>query len=401
MSVYEPQEDSYLLQRYVKKYAFGRVLDMGTGSGIQALTAAGFPIVREVVAVDIHEEAIRELQRKVKEEKIRKLTAVHGDLFEEVDGSFNLIVFNPPYLPQDKGIHDLALYGGKKGWEVAERFFSQASRFLFPEGIILFLFSSHTHKKKIDEIVQRHLFDFKELTRAKMPMFEELYVYEIVKSPLLRELEKKGIEDIFYYNKGKRGMVYKGMFDTSVAIKKFIPNSKKKLAVAIKVLHKEPVAPAAVKEEVLWLQEVNRLGIGPRLLFSGENYVVMEFIEGEIIEMWMMGRTKKEIQNVFRNVLEQCFVLDQKGMTKEEMHHPQKHIIITSQQEAVLIDFERCKKTDKPQNVTQFTEYICRINALLKGRGFEYRVGDLRGKAEIYKEKRDEQSFRVLKEAVQ
>ena len=41
MDVYEPREDSYLLQKYVEKYCkVDLVLDIGTGSGIQAITAA-------------------------------------------------------------------------------------------------------------------------------------------------------------------------------------------------------------------------------------------------------------------------------------------------------------------------------------------------------------------------
>lgn len=40
MNQYEPREDSKLLERYVRKYAKGSVLDIGTGSGIQAISAA-------------------------------------------------------------------------------------------------------------------------------------------------------------------------------------------------------------------------------------------------------------------------------------------------------------------------------------------------------------------------
>ncbi|MBI2659492.1 hypothetical protein HYX05_05335, partial [Candidatus Woesearchaeota archaeon] len=36
-SVYEPREDSTMLERYVREYAKGKVLDVGTGSGIQAI----------------------------------------------------------------------------------------------------------------------------------------------------------------------------------------------------------------------------------------------------------------------------------------------------------------------------------------------------------------------------
>ena len=58
MDIYQPAEDSYLLQKFVRRFATGRVIDMGTGSGIQALTAIEVPSVREVVAVDINPKAV-------------------------------------------------------------------------------------------------------------------------------------------------------------------------------------------------------------------------------------------------------------------------------------------------------------------------------------------------------
>lgn len=48
--IYEPEEDSYLLEKYVKKLAKGKVLDLGTGSGIQALAAK--KTCKEVKAAD-------------------------------------------------------------------------------------------------------------------------------------------------------------------------------------------------------------------------------------------------------------------------------------------------------------------------------------------------------------
>src|SRR3989344_229066 len=203
--IYEPQEDSFLLQKQVRQLAFGRVLDMGTGSGIQALTAAEIPRVREVVAVDINPAAVEELKQK----HIRKITALQGDLFEPVAGQFTVIIFNPPYLPQDKGIEDCALYGGKKGWEIAERFFRDVSPHLLPEGMVLFLCSTLTNKQKIEELLHHHLFSFNQIDRQKLA-FEELFVYEITKSPLLRRLEAQGIEHLAYYAQGKRGVIYKG-----------------------------------------------------------------------------------------------------------------------------------------------------------------------------------------------
>ena len=61
--IYEPEEDSFLLEKEIRKLSNGKkILDMGSGSGIQARAAieAG---AKEVLAVDIDEEAIRELRK--------------------------------------------------------------------------------------------------------------------------------------------------------------------------------------------------------------------------------------------------------------------------------------------------------------------------------------------------
>ena len=168
MDIYEPAEDSYLLQKEVQAHAEGRVLDLGTGSGIQGLAAIKSPRVREVLSVDINENAISELQKIIRQQKLRKIKVLKSNLFENITGKFNTIIFNPPYLPQDEGIEDAALYGGKKGWEVSEQFFHKASSHLIPNGNILFLFSTLTNKEKVEEIIGHHLFQFKELSSEKM-----------------------------------------------------------------------------------------------------------------------------------------------------------------------------------------------------------------------------------------
>ena len=91
---------------------------------------------------------------------MRKIKTIKSDLFENVEGHFNVILFNPPYLPQDKGIEDIALYGGKKGWEISEKFFNEVSKYLFSDGRMLFLFSSLTNKEKINEIIDFLRFNF-------------------------------------------------------------------------------------------------------------------------------------------------------------------------------------------------------------------------------------------------
>ncbi len=391
-NIYEPAEDSYLLQKCVRQEAAGRVLDVGTGSGIQAITAAENPMTREIVAVDINPDVVAALQEQIRERRLRKIKVLQSDLFENVDGQFSVIIFNPPYLPQDEGIEDPALYGGKNGWEISERFFHDASRFLLPQGKILFLFSSLTNKEKIEQIITHHLLSFTEIASEKVA-FETLYVYAIQKSPLLREIEGKGVEQIHHYAQGKRGIIYRGKTDMNQYVKKFIPTKKNYMDVAIKVKKEESTAERTIEKEAEWLERLNKLRIGPRLIFATPNSVITEFIVGENLPEWLEHHSRDECRRVLQQVLGQCFTLDQQKITKEEMHHPYKHIIVDRFNNPIFIDFERCHETEKPQNVTQFVEYICRLKPVLEKNGLVIDVDKLRTAAKEYKEKYTKEMF--------
>lgn len=359
MEIYDPAEDSELLRRHVRRFASGRVLDMGTGSGIQAREAAESKSVREVLAVDINPEAVKQFQAEAEGNRLKKIKVKESDLFAEVEGKFSLIIFNPPYLPQDKGIDDPALYGGKRGWEILERFFSNAGDHLLNHGRIMIIFSSLTNKDKVDELIRGKMLEAEELERKKLPFFEELYVYLIQKSSLLKKLESRGISEISYLTHGRRGDIFTGIFNPAYDVKKYLARQGR-LKVAIKVKREESRAVERIKNEAEWLKLLNREKIGPRLLFSGEDYLVYEFVEGEFI-LDYLGKNKEKkgsILQVLSDVLGQCFKMDQMGVNKEEMHRPHKHILITGQGKAVLLDFERCYPADNPHNLTQFGDFL-------------------------------------------
>jgi len=168
-----------MLLEQIKKYAKGIVLDMGTGSGIQAIEAAKTSSL--VIAADINEDAIEYAKEEAK--NINNIKFIQTDLFSNLENykhSFNLIIFNPPYLPNDERIKDIALDGGKEGYELTERFFNDVNDYLKEDGKILLLFSSLTNKEKVDEIIKKHNFKHTLLDSKKM-FFEELYVYLVEK----------------------------------------------------------------------------------------------------------------------------------------------------------------------------------------------------------------------------
>ncbi|MBU4501170.1 MAG: methyltransferase [Nanoarchaeota archaeon] len=166
--MYEPAEDSFLLQKYVKKYAKCKVLDVGTGSGIQAITAAEKS--EDVLAIDINPEAVKAVKQK-------GINAKVSDLFSNVKGKFDLIIFNPPYLPVDEREDEdsaITTTGGEKGYEIIERFLKDAKKYLKSNGKILIIFSSLTGD--VERLMKKYDYKFKKLEEKKMFM-EKLYVY--------------------------------------------------------------------------------------------------------------------------------------------------------------------------------------------------------------------------------
>jgi len=169
---YTPAEDSFLLVKQIKERARGKsVLDMGTGWGILAETAikAG---ASSVLAADINEAHVRYCQAK-------GIPAIQSDMFSNIQERFDLIVFNPPYLPEDE-LEDAEtrqlVSGGKQGYEILIRFLKEAKEHVSKRGEILFVFSSLTSKKKIDETLEKLHYKF-ECLEQEEHFYETLYVY--------------------------------------------------------------------------------------------------------------------------------------------------------------------------------------------------------------------------------
>ena len=178
MVIYEPAEDSFLLREFVLKYANGKVLDMGTGSGIQA--EAALTKTDNVIAADINKEAVDFCIKQ-------GIKALQSDLFEKITERFDLIIFNPPYLPLERDyfgvklseedfnyVNDVSLVGGKKGWETIDRFLKQAKYFLTENGRILISLSSLSG----DAVSMFKKYGYvSEKLAEKRIFFEVLYVY--------------------------------------------------------------------------------------------------------------------------------------------------------------------------------------------------------------------------------
>jgi release factor glutamine methyltransferase len=113
-----------------------RIVDVGTGSGVIALTLAmKFPEA-EVLAVDISDDALALARENASRLKlVDRVRFLRSNLFEKVDGIFDFVIANLPYISiQDRQslsrevLHDpeVALFAGARGDELLRELIAQA-----------------------------------------------------------------------------------------------------------------------------------------------------------------------------------------------------------------------------------------------------------------------------------
>jgi release factor glutamine methyltransferase len=157
-NVYEISEDvfnqkfyytSIFMAKHINVRSGDVVLDIGTGSGIQAITAG--QTASRVIAVDINPEAVKYAsQNAIANGLEKKISVMQSDLFSSLrsEDKFDVILFTPPYLNgMPKTDIDHALFDPEK--ELASRFFREVGKHLRPEGYIQMVYSSFADPEKV------------------------------------------------------------------------------------------------------------------------------------------------------------------------------------------------------------------------------------------------------------
>ena len=180
--VYPPSEDSILLTESLDIRIGEKVLEIGTGSGIVSIQCALNGA--DVVCGDINPRAVALARRNAAANGV-DIDVRETDVYSNIEGRFDTIVFNLPYLPvEDEGELAKAWSGGPDGLGPLPRLLEGAPEHLLPDAGGVVLVSSLMDRAGLDKTLEGY--EVKVL--GELPLFfERLQVLEI--KPLLAHRE--------------------------------------------------------------------------------------------------------------------------------------------------------------------------------------------------------------------
>ncbi len=175
-------------------------------------------------------------------------------------------------------------------------------------------------------------------------------------SLLKNSLLEKGVEEIYSFGKVEIGTdraIGKG--NTSII---FLGKLKTK-KVTIKIERSDSERKGSLKKEARYLIKANQHGVGPKIYGYEDNYIIMEYVEGnQLIEG---GFDREDIFDITR----QCNALDRAKINHRQIQGG-KNIICGKKN--VIIDFEKAHLSNTPKNVTSFLSMCFLSDCLVRER---------------------------------
>jgi len=183
-TIYDPR--FYRAPAYFAEFIRGldladkNVADVGTGSGIQALSAARAGAAK-VLAIDVNPHAALAAAANARENGFaQRVLAIASDLFSAISPAtkFDVIVSNPPFCDGKAwDVADRAWRAGPQYRDIAP-FFLQARERLAPDGIMYLILTSMSDLEFLGALVQQAGFDAK-IVRHRRVLLETMIIYEL------------------------------------------------------------------------------------------------------------------------------------------------------------------------------------------------------------------------------
>ncbi|ENN93307.1 peptide chain release factor N(5)-glutamine methyltransferase [Bartonella bovis] len=164
-----------ILKKQVKKKGKVTLLDMGTGSGAIAIAILKQITQIYAIAVDISEDALKTATKNAKHADIaQRFIPLLSDWFTSVTGQFDLIISNPPYIPE-KDIKNLAkevrqhdplraLVGGKDGLDFYRKLAHESANYLKEKGYVA-VEIGYSQQREVCNLFEKNGFEYLEMRK--------------------------------------------------------------------------------------------------------------------------------------------------------------------------------------------------------------------------------------------
>lgn len=171
----------------------------------------------------------------------------------------------------------------------------------------------------------------------------------------LKELQKLGMESLEFSGE-KEAFSVPVLGKGCVGIVTIAYRNGEKVALKIRRVDADR---SRMQQEAKMLKKANSVHVGPRLLGVSKNFLLMQFIDGDLLPKWLEKQIGKAlVRKVLHEVLEQCWRLDIVGLDHGELSHAPKHIIIDKKSKPFIVDFETASLNRKSSNVTSICQFL-------------------------------------------
>ena len=154
--------------KYIKKYNYKSIVDIGTGSGCIAITLKKFFPEILVDAVDISKDALEVAKKNANKNNVN-INFYEGNLLEPLNKKYDVIISNPPYIAYDEEIMDIvknnephiALYASNNGLYYYEEILKNVYKYINNNGLIAFEIG-YNQGEEIKKLASKYLnkYDF-------------------------------------------------------------------------------------------------------------------------------------------------------------------------------------------------------------------------------------------------
>lgn len=140
-----------------------KVIDLGCGSGVIGITLKKKLPNLDVTLVDISKKAL-EVAKENATALHAEVTLIESDMWSEVEGTFDVVISNPPYIKENEEIEDivlknephLALYGGEDGLDCYRKILSNIKNHINQEYLIAFEIGE-TQRESVINLIKEQL----------------------------------------------------------------------------------------------------------------------------------------------------------------------------------------------------------------------------------------------------